>query len=404
MSWYKTGTVTVTNGSATITGAGTLFVGAVQAGDAFVGPSREVYEVIEVISATQLTISPAYLGSSQPGATYGIFPTYAALVSFNTRLNTLLVNYEGVLTGAGAGKFLNGTAAAPGLSFVGDQDTGLYRAGANQLGASTGGDQRWLLSNTAFQVDVPITGSAVQSSPTDARAGRLLLAGAAGILGLLPVFTGNLDSQLNDIAPGFYNVPGTTVTGTVPTPFVNGLLHHSRRAVGGGEIQTLTIEDGAKNWTYIRSRAGGAWGPWSMQYAQNNILGTVTQTSGVPTGAVMEPITTNANGSYERLANGTQVCRLTFNLGSRIANGAGTLADPYRTATSNILFPAGFTAAPVIQMSCVINAPSARARAMKPSCATVTTTGMTTVQAVSPFDDTTVTDVILHVTARGRWD
>tara|TARA_R110002073_G_scaffold329390_1_gene511797 strand:+ start:3693 stop:4124 length:432 start_codon:yes stop_codon:yes gene_type:complete len=114
MSWYKTGTVTVTNGSTAVTGAGTLFVGAVSAGDAFVGPTGQVYEVVAVISATQLTISPSYQGSSQPGAAYGIFPTYAALVSFNTRLNALLVNYESVLTGAGAGKFLNGTAAAPG--------------------------------------------------------------------------------------------------------------------------------------------------------------------------------------------------------------------------------------------------------------------------------------------------
>jgi hypothetical protein len=42
-------------------------------------------------------------------------------------------------------------------------------------------------------------------------------------------------------------------------------------------------------------------------YARDNILGTVGQTSGVPTGAVIET-GNNANGSYVRFANGTQIC------------------------------------------------------------------------------------------------
>jgi hypothetical protein len=37
----------------------------------------------------------------------------------------------------------NGTTAAPGLAFGGDQDTGLYQPAANVLAAVTGGAERW---------------------------------------------------------------------------------------------------------------------------------------------------------------------------------------------------------------------------------------------------------------------
>ena len=42
MAWYRTGTVTVTNGSATVTGAGTDFVSNTQIGECFLGPDGRV--------------------------------------------------------------------------------------------------------------------------------------------------------------------------------------------------------------------------------------------------------------------------------------------------------------------------------------------------------------------------
>jgi hypothetical protein len=50
----------------------------------------------------------------------------------------------------------DGTAAAPALSFSADPDTGLYRAGADQIGAATGGVQRFLLSTTALSLTLPL--------------------------------------------------------------------------------------------------------------------------------------------------------------------------------------------------------------------------------------------------------
>lgn len=50
---------------------------------------------------------------------------------------------------------------------------------------------------------------------------------------------------------------------------------------------------------------------WVRLYSEKNILGTVSQSGGVPTGAVIER-GSNANGDYVRLADGTQICWATI--------------------------------------------------------------------------------------------
>jgi hypothetical protein len=68
----------------------------------------------------------------------------------------------------------SGTAAAPSLSFDADADTGVFRPAADQLGLAVGGVSRAVVTATALQVSVPITGAAVVSSATDVAAGKLL--------------------------------------------------------------------------------------------------------------------------------------------------------------------------------------------------------------------------------------
>ena len=54
----------------------------------------------------------------------------------------------------------------------------------------------------------------------------------------------------------------------------------------------------------------GAFSPWREVYTSGSILGTVSQSAGVPTGAVIER-GSNANGEYVRFADGTQICTQT---------------------------------------------------------------------------------------------
>jgi hypothetical protein len=73
MSQYKTGTATVTNGSATVTGSGTLWSANVSAADSFtIAGDGVMYDVASVDSDTQVTLSVAYAGSTASGAVYTI--------------------------------------------------------------------------------------------------------------------------------------------------------------------------------------------------------------------------------------------------------------------------------------------------------------------------------------------
>lgn len=58
---------------------------------------------------------------------------------------------------------------------------------------------------------------------------------------------------------------------------------------------------------YIRSNFDGTWAPWREIYNSGTILGTVSQSAGVPTGALME-YGSNANGEYWKYAGGMMVC------------------------------------------------------------------------------------------------
>jgi hypothetical protein len=75
MAWYKTGTVSVTNGATAVTATGTKFATNARVGDGFRGPDGEWYEVTNIASETTIGIYPAYQGVTVSGSTnYMIAP------------------------------------------------------------------------------------------------------------------------------------------------------------------------------------------------------------------------------------------------------------------------------------------------------------------------------------------
>jgi hypothetical protein len=88
-------------------------------------------------------------------------------------------------------------------------------------------------------------------------------------------------------------------------------------------------------------------------YRRANILGAVSQSGGVPTGAVIER-GSDANGRYVRFADGTQICTVEFD---DTAN-AWTIADGnlFRGGFTTWAFPAQFAATPSISVSAWRNA------------------------------------------------
>lgn len=85
----------------------------------------------------------------------------AAFPQFRTDLNALAAYLDTLALATGPGLFQNGSAAAPGISWALDTNTGFFSAGADQIGFATGGVQRALLSAAGLQLGVPLTGSAV---------------------------------------------------------------------------------------------------------------------------------------------------------------------------------------------------------------------------------------------------
>lgn len=73
MAQYNTGTVSVTNGSATVTGSGTLWDGNITAGDLFtVASTGTPYFVGSIDSDTQITLTANYAGTTASGVTYAL--------------------------------------------------------------------------------------------------------------------------------------------------------------------------------------------------------------------------------------------------------------------------------------------------------------------------------------------
>jgi|GEM_PF-3658835 hypothetical protein len=86
---------------------------------------------------------------------------------------------------------------------------------------------------------------------------------------------------------------------------------------------------------------GGSQEYITQTYNRQNILGTVSQSGGVPTGAVIER-GSNANGEYVRFADGTQICWKTVQLDA--ASNPGGTAMFFSTISAGALepFPAAF--------------------------------------------------------------
>ena len=143
MVWYNVGTVTVTNGSTVVTGAGTDFVNNVSARDSLALVSLGTpNEIASVDSKTQLTLARPWLGATTNGATYFVQPTVGIYVDLALRALNMLVPFQAVIDGIGQGLVASGTNAAPGIRFAADQDTGFRRAAENVLSIVAGGVDR----------------------------------------------------------------------------------------------------------------------------------------------------------------------------------------------------------------------------------------------------------------------
>jgi len=104
-AWYRTGTVTATNGSETVTGALTAWLANAKVGDLWVPDTDgRGYEITAVSGNTSIEIFPAYAGTTGAGKAYGIArisPNWNSVSEISVSLAELVAAQTNILAGSG---------------------------------------------------------------------------------------------------------------------------------------------------------------------------------------------------------------------------------------------------------------------------------------------------------------
>jgi hypothetical protein len=393
---------------------------------------------VALLTSNGAGLVAGYLRAGSYLVTY--FTDGCRVLTVNANSQALLAEFTAFKNTVLAGRFPDGTAELPSISFENDSNTGIYRSASDVLAFTTGGVVRGFLSTSGLALNVPLIGNAVTSSSTDNQSGKITKVGDGGLLGYTPVqladtywsnsestrfIGGNTNSnapldkpvaaqafagihvmrsashwielvtQITGTEKGAVYVRAneasttspwqrvlmatevaTTTTdanvgrlsrigdyglGAVSIPLTGGAQLSARQLRTGfytgqssniPDLPDLAIQDhtllvmsatrgadtqrtymttrgtsAATLKTWLGTNTGTGTVAWSEVFHQNNIVGTVTQVLGVPTGAILQR-GTNANGEFVRLADGTQICW-----------GGGTTSA---SAELSLLFPAAF--------------------------------------------------------------
>lgn len=209
------------------------------------------------------------------------------------------------------------------------------------MSVQTGPLQLRRLASAQLGIVTPAAGEPVFNTDTKQLVvGDGATAGGIGVAPLeSPVFTGIPEVPTAS--------PGDSSTQAASTAFVNAV------AAVLSAVDALKAPLASPALTGVPTAPTAAVGTNTNQLAtmaalQARILGTVAQSGGIPTGAIVET-GTNANGTYTKWADGTMICRHT-GAGQAATIGGGSV---FYSGGVNFTFPATFITAPTITPSAV---------------------------------------------------
>lgn len=196
-------------------------------------------------------------------------------------------------------------------------------------------------------ITLALAGS-VTTSSLDTTAGRLVKTGDFGLGQAISLTASdNLDALVTSGL--FYNPAGSNCAGNnYPIAAAGALIVVYRQS--NNFVQKFVSHAGSGSTAasvreFTRSYGGSVWSPWVELFHQGTVLGTVSQSGGVPTGKVIER-GSNANGEYVRFADGTQICTLAV---SRASTSIATaFMGGFKSTDYTWTFPAAFVAAPAV--------------------------------------------------------
>ena len=340
---YSTGTISVGSSSTTVTGVGTAWLtSGIRAGDRLEAAGLSG-RIASVDSATQLTLARGWPGATLSGVNYDIWLVFdddRVLVAANALISKLtggtLTSLGGLAGGAnkmpywtGAGVMAETAITAAGRGLIDDADVAAMRTTLE------------LVKTT---------------STLDATAGRLLRVSDFGFASDAPPTPVNNNLDTTRVS-GIYRYQSDT-TGR-PAGSAGVVLHISRLAGEGvNRHWQLAFTNAIYSGIAQRSMlADGSWTAWYNIWSGQTLIGTVSQSSGVPTGAVIER-GSNGNGEYMRIADGTQICWT-----DKAASSSATVTWTY---------PAAFSAAPAVNGTAQASVLSAVCLDAAPGTTTVT--------------------------------
>lgn len=340
MPWYKSGTVSVVQNSNAVTGINTSFIANARVGDAFLGPDGRWYEVANIASDTALAISPNYLGATAGAGTYALAPMQGYVKDSADALRALVSQF--------------GTKLAE-LGTTGNYDT---------LPVNKGGTG----ATTAAAALAALGG--VKLGAANAAAGTNLYSGAPPAIASINS-SGNEGSTALRISNGANNAASAVITfirdGSHAIHF--GLDTDNKFKIGGFSMGAVA----------------------RTLYHEGNAVGTVSQSGGVPTGAIIEE-GSNGNGTYIKYLNGTMICRHEI---------AYSSLPPGAAAAAVWLFPSPFTGQPTcIPAAGSVGGNAGFLNAGQDSAGTGTST---TIAVGNSHSSATIGTPYVHVIAIGRW-
>ena len=238
-----------------------------------------------------------------------------------------------------------------------------------------------------------INGTAVTESTTDTTAGRLLKVGDGGLLAYTGADTDNLNSAGRTRFTWKKNDAPNSPAGNA------GSLIHVTRATG---ISTQIYCEQVLDRIFFRRESGSAWSPWRELYHTGNLLGTVSQSGGVPTGAVIEQGSSLPSGVtdeaqrryYTRFADGTQIVTL---YGTMEGDGGNT----YTWASGGTLGTTFANNNYTVQVSAHVSGTAVPVASFRAGPGTPTTTATTIFTFQSNI--TSAQTVTMTLLAIGRW-
>ena len=182
-------------------------------------------------------------------------------------------------------------------------------------------------------------GLVLTGSPSDTTAGSVLKVGdfGLGVVGTsAPAVT-----LATALTAGLWSYAGTDASAPVAGSAGSLIVLRANSVNTCRQIAVTTSTN--RIFQRVRTDAGATWGAWTEIIQQSNLVGTVSQSSGTPTGSVFER-NANGNGRWQKDAAGQmRVARDDF-LVSGITTAEGGV---YRSASVTWTFPQAFGAPPV---------------------------------------------------------